>query len=95
VPTEEALEMKQATMTTFRADPGKRRKPGTGCVHQIGDHLWEGRYSPRGPDGKQRSRNVYGHTLEECEEKLKVLITTMKAEIQAERRQLREAGNQP
>ena len=71
----------------------KRRKPGSG--NQIGDHLWEGRYSPGGPDGKQRSRNVYGHTLEECEEKLKVLITTMKAEIQAERRQLREAGNRP
>ena len=71
----------------------KRRKPGSG--NQIGDHLWEGRYSPRGPDGKQRSRNVYGHTLEECEEKLKVLITTMKAEIQAERKQLQKAGNRP
>ena len=94
-PTEEAEETKHPTMTTFRADPGKRRKPGTGCVHQIGDHLWEGRYSPRGPDGKQRSRNVYGHTQEECEEKLKVLITTMKAEIQAERKQLREAENRP
>ena len=67
VSPEEAQETKHPTMTTFRADPGKRRKPGTGCVHQIGDHLWEGRYSPRGPDGKQRSRNVYGHTLEECE----------------------------
>lgn len=94
VPQEETKE-KHPTMTTFRADPGKRRKPGTGCVHQIGDHLWEGRYSPRGPDGKQRSRNVYGHTLEACEEKLKVLIETMKAEIQAERRQLRKAGDRP
>lgn len=79
-------------MTTFRADPGKRRKPGTGCVHQIGEH---GRYSPRGPDGKRRSRNVYGYTPKECEEKLKVLIAATKAEIQAERRQLREAGNRP
>lgn len=95
VPTEEAQETKHPTMTTFRGDPGKRRKPGTGCIHQIGEHLWEGRYSPRGPDGKQRSRNVYGHTPEACEEKLKVLITTMKAEIQAERRQLRKAGNRP
>lgn len=94
-PPEESQEAKHPTMTTFRADPGKRRKPGTGCVHQIGEHLWEGRYSPRGPDGKQRSRNVYGHTLEACEEKLKVLIETMKAEIQAERRQLRETGNRP
>lgn len=69
---EETQETKHPAMTTFRADPGKRRKPGTGCVTQISDHLWEGRYSPRGPDGRQRSRNVYGHTLEECEEKLKV-----------------------
>ena len=92
---EKAQETKRPAMTTFRADPGKRRKPGTGCVTQIDDHLWEGRYSPRGPDGKQRSRNVYGHTLEECEEKLKVLIAAMKAEIQAERKQLREAGNMP
>ena len=35
-PTEEAQEAKHPTMTTFRANPGKRRKPGTGCVHQIG-----------------------------------------------------------
>ena len=55
----------------------KRRKPGSG--NQIGDHLWEGRYSPGGPDGKQSSRNVYGHIPEECEEKLRVLITAMKA----------------
>jgi len=55
----------------------KRRKPGSG--NQIGDHLWEGRYSPGGPDGKQSSRNVCGHTPEECEEKLRVLIAAMKA----------------
>ncbi|CDC71725.1 MULTISPECIES: hypothetical protein [environmental samples] len=31
--------------------------------------------------GKQSSQNVYGRALEECEEKLKVLIETMKAEF--------------
>ena len=92
-PPEEAREAQRSAMTTFTAVPGKRRKPGTGCVTQISEHLWEGRYSPRGPDGKQRSRNVYGHTLEECEEKLKVLIAAMKAEIQEERRQFREAAD--
>ena len=55
----------------------KRRKPGSG--NQIGDHLWEGRYSPGGPDGKQSSRNICGHTPEGCEEKLRVLIAAMKA----------------
>ena len=35
------------------------------------------------PDGKKHSRNVYGHTKEECEEKLAKLILQMKAEIAA------------
>ena len=72
----------------------KIRRAGTGCISKLNEHLYEGRYSPR-VDGKRISRNVYAKTREECEEKLKVLITTMKAEIQAERKQLREAGNRP
>lgn len=60
-----------------------RRRPGTGCVSQLREHLWEGRYSPVWPDGKKHSRNVYAKTREECEEKLKVLILEMKAEIAA------------
>ena len=32
-------------------------------------------------DGKKHSRNVYAHTREECEEKLKVLIVQMKVEL--------------
>ena len=60
-----------------------RRRPGTGCVSQLKEHLWEGRYSPVWPDGKKHSRNVYAKTKEECEEKLKGLILKMKAEIAA------------
>ena len=60
-----------------------RRRPGTGCVSQLQEHLWEGCYSPVWPDGKKHSRNVYAKTREECEEKLKVLILEMKAEIAA------------
>lgn len=58
-----------------------RRRPGTGCVSKLNDHLWEGRYSPAWPDGKKHSRNVYAKTEVECEEKLRVLIKEMKAEI--------------
>ncbi len=58
-----------------------RRRPGTGCVSRINDHLWEGRYSPVWPDGKKHFRNVYAKTEGECEEKLKVLIREMKKEI--------------
>ena len=60
---------------------GRKRRSGTGCVTEINDHLFEGRYSPKWPDGKKHARNVYAHTREECEEKLKVLIVEMKAEI--------------
>ena len=52
-------------------------------MKQLKDDLWEGRYSPAWPDGKQHSRNVYGHTQEECEAKLADLILQMKAEIAA------------
>ncbi len=57
----------------------KRRRPGTGCVSRINDHLWEGRYSPKWIDGKKRARNVYAKTEAECEEKLAALILDMKA----------------
>jgi hypothetical protein len=67
---------------TFTPILPARRRPGTGYVKQL-NHLWEGRYSPVWPDGKKHSRNVYGRTEEECEEKLKALILEMNAEIAA------------
>jgi hypothetical protein len=68
-------------MTDFKPYCGSMRKPGTGCISEINDHLFEGRYSPVWPDGKKHARNVYAKTRAECEEKLKVLIAEMKAEI--------------
>ena len=70
---------------------GRKRRSGTGCVSQINDHLFEERYSPKWPDGKKHARNVYAHTREECEEKLKTLIVEMKAEI-AEAQRLKDEG---
>ena len=52
----------------FQPYMGKVRRPGTGCISQINDHL-------------------YAHTREECEEKLKVLIAEMKAELAELKRQ--------
>ena len=60
---------------------GKRRKPGTGCLYQINDHLWEGKYSPRDAYGRRISKNVYGKTKAECERKLKALITRINKDI--------------
>ena len=72
--------------STFQARKGQRRKPGTGCVSQINDHLWEGRYSPR-VNGRRVARNVYAKTEAECEEKLAALIRAMQAEITAGKNQ--------
>ncbi len=71
---------KKSARTSFQAVKGKYRKPGTGCVTQINNHLWEGRYSPK-VNGKRMARNVYAPTEAECEEKLAMLIVQMKEEI--------------
>ena len=75
--------------STFHAYKGQRRKAGTGCVTQINEKLWEGRYSPIWPDGKKHSRNVYAHSEEECEKLLAEMIAEMKVEIAAEKEQLK------
>ena len=78
------------SMTDFKPYLGKMRKPGTGCITEINDHLFEGRYSHMWIDGKKHSRNVYAHTREECEEKLKLLIEEMKTELAELKRQKAE-----
>ena len=76
---------KTATEPKFEPYKGKIRKPGTGCVTMINDHLYEGRFTPTNAEGKRISRNIYAQTREECEAKLAVLIVEMKAEIKAEK----------
>ena len=103
VPQEDASEPGQETapataekprMIDFKPYVGRKRRSGTGCVSEINDHLFEGRYSPMWIDGKKHSRNVYAHTREECEEKLKVLIVQMKAEL-AELKKRKAEGTLP
>ena len=76
--------------STFHPHKGQRRKPGTGCISQINDHLWEGRYSPVWPDGKKHPRNIYAHSREGCEQLLAQMIAEVKAEIAAEKEQLKQ-----
>ena len=83
----DAAPRKPAT-STFQPYKGQRRKPGTGCVSQVNDKLWEGRYSPIWPDGKKHPRNVYAHSEEECEQLLAEMIQQVKAEIAAEKERL-------
>ena len=71
-------------MTDFQPVKGRVRRPSTGCITEINDHLFEGRCSPTWPDGKLHARNVYAKTRAKCEEKLDALIR----EVQAERKLL-------
>ena len=80
---EESVQAEQDLATDFQPVLGRKRKSGSGCITQINDHLFEGRYSPTWPDGTKHSKCVYAHTREECEAKLKVLIQQMNAERQA------------
>ena len=72
---------KTALKQKFEPVKGKYRKPGTGCITKLNDHLWEGRYSPK-VNGKKMVRNIYAHSEEECEEKLAELIREMEIEIE-------------
>ena len=79
-PSPKPEQQKRPKTTNFQAVKGKYRKPGTGCITKLSDHLWEGRYSPK-VNGKRIARNVYASTEEECERKLAQLIEEMKKEL--------------
>ena len=64
---------KPPSRTAFQPVKDKYRKPGTGCIYQINEQLWEGRYSHK-VNGKRMVRNVYARTEAECEVKLAELI---------------------
>ena len=81
---------KAPTEAKFEPYKGKIRKPGTGCVYQINDNLWEGSFYPCLPNGKRKKFNVYAFTRDECETKLTEMIERVKAEI-AEKKQLSKA----
>ena len=84
-------EQEKPPQAKFEPKKGKMRKPGTGCISKINDHLYEGRYSPKDAYGKRMARNIYAPTREECEEKLVVLIKEMKAEIAEQKAKLKNA----
>ena len=70
-------------------------------VHSVDEFLQllrsgrtQNEYSPKWPDGKKRPRNIYAHSLAECEEKLAAMIREVQAEMAAAKAELR-AGKTP
>ena len=88
MPTIAREERKDTAPVEFTPYKPKIRKPGTGCVTMINDHLYEGRYTPTNAYGKRESHNIYAKTREECEEKLAEMIAEVKAQIKAEKEKM-------
>ena len=85
MPTAQPSARKDTSPVEFTPYKPKIRKPGTGCVTMINNHLYEGRYTPTNAYGKRESHNIYAKTREECEEKLAEMIAEVKAQIKAEK----------
>ncbi len=88
MPTIAREERKDTAPVEFTPYKPKTRKPGTGCVTMINDHLYEGRYTPTNAYGKRESHNINAKTREKCEEKLAEMITVVKAQIKAEKEKM-------
>ena len=66
----------------FTAKKSKKRKPGTGCISKVSKNTWQGKYTPRGKDGKREQHIVYAKSAEECERKLGEMIASMNSRIE-------------
>mgnify|MGYP004507730971 CR=1 FL=1 len=73
----------------FAPYKGKVRKPGTGGIYELNDHLFEGRYSPTNAQGKREVHTVYAKTKEECEVLLEQMIVEVREQIKEEKRQMK------
>ena len=62
----------------FTAKKSKKRKPGTGCISKVSKNTWQGKYTPRGKDGKREQHIVYAPSEVECEQKLAEMIREFK-----------------
>lgn len=68
---------------------GKVRKPGTGGIYELNDHLYEGRFSPTNAQGKREVHTVYAKTKEECEVLLEKIIVEVRERIKEEKQRLK------
>ena len=90
LPTDAEME---ATRPKFSAYTGKIRKPGTGGIYELNDHLYEGRYSPTNAQGKREVHTVYAKTREEVEPLLEQMIAEVRERIEMEKRMMKEKAD--
>ncbi len=74
----------------FRPYKGLRRRAGTGCITRVSENCYEGKYTPRLPNGTRYIKTVYAASREECEAKLAEMIEKAKPEVERMKREMRE-----
>lgn len=89
-----AEQVKPPQRTKFEPYRGKVRKSGTGGIYELGDHLYEGRYTPTNAHGKREVHTVYAKTKEECEALLEQMIVEVRKSISAEKKLLKATESQ-
>ena len=67
----------------------KIRKSGIGGIYQLGEHLFEGRYTPTNVLGKREVHTVYAKTREECEGLLEKMIAEVRGRIRSEKERMK------
>ena len=76
----------------FAPYKGKVRKPGTGGIYELNDHLYEGRYLSTNAQGKREVYTVYAKTKEECEVRLETMIAEVRERIKEEKQRVKDAS---
>lgn len=84
---------KNATEGKIRAETAQNTTPRNGIIYQINDHLWEGSFYPRLPNGKRKKFNVYAESRDQCETKLAEMISEKKAEIAEDKANQKEGAD--
>ena len=74
----------------FQPYKGLRRRAGTGCITRVSENCYEGKYTPRLPNGTRLIKSVYAPTYAECEAKLAALIAQVKPEVERMKREMRK-----
>ena len=80
---------KEPVSPPFAPYKGKIRKPGTGGIYELNDHLFEGRYTPTNAQGKREVHTVYAKTKEEVIPLLEQMIQEIRERINAEKAALK------
>ena len=71
----------QNLLTDFQLIMRRNRKFGNGCIAELKEHFFEGRYSRTWLDGTKHSKFRYIHTLKKRDEKLKVFIQKLNTKL--------------